>query len=89
MAAAARGLTAPPAAARLNLAGLRPEDPAASVCRSEAFRLGPPARGHLDGSPPGLLRSEASLRPGRSEHLVCPGALGPERSASHAHRAGT
>ena len=88
MAAAARGLTALPAALRLNLAGLRPEDPAASLCRNEAVCLGPPARGHLYESTAGLLRFEGSLWPGRSEHLVRPGDFGPERVASHAYRLG-
>jgi hypothetical protein len=74
---------------RLNLAGLQSEDPAASLCRNEAVFLGPSARGHLYESTAGLLRSEESLRRGRSEHLVRPGDFGPEGVASHACRVGT
>jgi hypothetical protein len=84
-----QGLTALPAAPEHNLSGLRPEDPAAALCQNEAVCLRPPARGHLDESTAGLLRSEASLRPGRSEHLVRPGNLGPECVAPHACRVGT
>jgi len=88
VAAAAQRLAALPAAPEHNLSGLRPVDPAASLCRNEAVCV-PPARGHLYESTAGLLRSEESLRPGRNGHLVWPGDSGPERVASHACRLGT
>jgi hypothetical protein len=88
VAAAAQGLAALAAAPRLNLAGLGPEDPAASVCRNRAVCLSLPALRPVPESPAGLLRSEGSLGPGRSEHPVRPGDHGLERVTSQAHPGG-
>jgi hypothetical protein len=88
VAAAAQGLAALPAAWRLNLAGLGPEDPAPSVCRNGAVCLALPALGPLPERPAGLLPSEGSLGPGRSEHPVRPGDHGLERVTSQARPGG-
>ena len=88
MAAAAQGLAALPAVSRLNLAGLGPEGPAASVCRNGAVCLPLPALRPFPETPAGVLRSAGSLGPGRSEHPVRPGDHGLERVTSQAHPGG-
>jgi hypothetical protein len=88
VAAAAQGLAAVPAASRLNLAGLGPEDPAASVCRNGAVCLPLPALWPLPERPAGLLPSAGNLGPGRSEHPVRPGDHGLERVTLQAHPGG-